>query len=375
MTSNETNRDDIIVKTSITGIIANVFLASFKAVIGIISHSIAITMDSVNNLSDAGSSLITIIGTKLSRKQPDKKHPWGYGRIEYLSAMLISVIVLYAGTVSFTESVKKVISPEIPEYSAASLVIVSVAVAVKIILGRYVKKTGERVNSDSLVNSGTDALMDAVISASTLAAAVIYIISGLSLEAWLGAIISVVIIKSGIDMLRDTLSDILGQRIDPETAKAVMDCMMEFPEVLGVYDLIFHDYGPDKINCSAHIEISDTMTADKIDRLENDIAVRVYSEYNIIITAIGIYAADLRDPETVRIRGEIYKIAAETEYILQIHGFYLDKDEKFMKFDVIVSFDADDRNRVYGEFLQRIKGCYPEYKIIANQDTDFSVSE
>ena len=375
MSSNVVSRDRIIVRTSIIGIAANVFLAAFKAVIGILSHSIAITMDSVNNISDAGSSLITIIGTKLSQKQPDKKHPWGYGRIEYLSAMLISLIILYAGITSLTESVKKIISSEIPDYSAVSLVIVGVAVLVKIFLGRYVKKTGESVKSDSLINSGTDALMDSIISASTLAAAIVYIISGVSLEAWLGAVISVVIIKSGIDMLKDTLSEILGQRIEPDTVNAVVKCMMQFPDVRGVYDLIFHDYGPDKINCSAHIEIPDTMTADQIDRLQNDIAVKVYKEYNIIITAIGIYAIDEKDPDVVNARSQVSQIADETEYVLQVHGFYLDKIKKFIKFDVIISFDAADRNIVYQQFVGKIQNAYPDYKIIANQDTDFSVSE
>ncbi len=375
MSSNVVSRDRIIVRTSIIGIAANVFLAAFKAVIGILSHSIAITMDSVNNISDAGSSLITIIGTKLSQKQPDKKHPWGYGRIEYLSAMLISLIILYAGITSLTESVKKIISPEIPDYSAVSLVIVGVAVLVKIFLGRYVKKTGESVKSDSLINSGTDAFMDSIISASTLAAAIVYIISGVSLEAWLGAVISVVIIKSGIDMLKDTFSEILGQRIEPDTVNAVVKCMMQFPDVRGVYDLIFHDYGPDKINCSAHIEIPDTMTADQIDRLQNDIAVKVYKEYNIIITAIGIYAIDEKDPDVVNARSQVSQIADETEYVLQVHGFYLDKIKKFIKFDVIISFDAADRNIVYQQFVGKIQNAYPDYKIIANQDTDFSVSE
>ena len=194
----EQSRERIIVQTSIIGIIANVFLAGFKAVIGLMTHSIAIVLDAVNNISDAGSSLITIIGTKLAGREPDKKHPFGYGRIEYLSAMIISVIVLYAGVTSFVESVKQIIHPETPEYNTVSLIIVAVAVAVKILLGRYVKGVGEKVNSDSLVNSGEDATLDSIISASTLVAAIIFLLFKVSLEAWLGAVISLVIIKSGI---------------------------------------------------------------------------------------------------------------------------------------------------------------------------------
>ena len=210
-----TPREKIIVRTSIIGIVANIFLAAFKAVIGLMSNSIAIVLDAVNNISDAGSSLITIIGTKLAGREPDKKHPFGYGRIEYLSAMVISVIVLYAGVTSLVESVKKIITPETPEYTTTSLVIVGIAVLVKIVLGRYVKSVGLKVNSDSLVNSGEDATLDSVISASTLVAAAVFLIAGISLEAWLGAVISLVIVKSGIEMLKDTVSRLLGERNDP----------------------------------------------------------------------------------------------------------------------------------------------------------------
>jgi len=201
-------RERIVIKTSVIGIITNVFLAGFKTVIGLLSNSIAIVLDAVNNISDAGSSVITIVGTKLAGKAPDKKHPFGHGRIEYLSAMMIAVIILYAGTTSLIESVKQIIRPEIPDYNPTSLIIIAVAVVVKIFLGAYVKKVGQKVKSDSLVNSGADATLDAVISFSTLVAAVVFMIFGLALEAYLGAVISVIIIKSGTLMLMGTISQL-----------------------------------------------------------------------------------------------------------------------------------------------------------------------
>ena len=255
----EISREKTIVRTSVTGIAANVFLAAFKAVIGLTSHSIAIVLDAVNNISDAGSSLITIVGTKLAGREPDKKHPFGYGRIEYLSAMIISVIVLYAGITSLVESVKRIVRPETPDYSAVSLVIVAVAVVVKIVLGRYVKGVGVRVNSDSLINSGEDATLDSVISASTLVAAGVFLIFKISLEAWLGAIIAIVIIKSGIEMLRETLSQILGERADAELARSIKATVTGYPEISGAYDLVLHNYGPDAYNGSVHIEVPDTL--------------------------------------------------------------------------------------------------------------------
>lgn len=369
------SRDKVIIRTSITGIAANVLLAAFKAAVGALSHSIAIVLDAVNNISDAGSSLITIIGTRLAQKQPDKKHPWGHGRIEYLSAMLISGIIIYAGVTAFIESVKKIISPEVPDYSAASLIIVASAVVVKIVLGRFVKKKGEEVNSESLVNSGKDALMDSVISASTLLAAIIFLTTGLRTEAWLGAVISLLIIKSGIDMLRDTISELLGQRIDKETAKAVHDSIMSFPQIQGVYDLIFHDYGPERINCSAHIEIPHTMTADEIDELQRNVTAKLYCEHGIILTALSVYAVNTTDEKIIAIRNDVYKTAMDIDHVIQVHGFYLREEEKRLQFDVIVDFDAEDRNKVYLEVINAVKNKYPDYSVICALDTDFSVSE
>ena len=255
----ESSRGRVIVRTSVIGILANVLLAAFKAFVGLVSGSIAIVLDAVNNISDAASSLITIIGTKLAGKSPDKKHPFGYGRIEYLSAMVISVLVLYAGITSFIESVKAIINPVKPDYTAVSLVIVAVGVAVKILLGRYVKSVGRRVNSDSLINSGEDATLDSIISAATLVAAAIYLLFNVSLEAYLGAVIAAIIIKSGVEMLRDTLSKILGERTDATLAREIKKTITSYPEVSGAYDLIMHNYGPDSYNGSVHIEVPDIL--------------------------------------------------------------------------------------------------------------------
>ena len=162
----DTERNSVIIRTSIIGIVTNVFLAAFKAVIGLMSNSIAVILDAVNNLSDALSSIITIVGTKLAGKLPDKKHPLGYGRIEYLSALTVAGIIFYAGVTSAVESVEKILYPEKPEYGTISLVIIAAAVVVKIVLGKYVKSQGETVNSGSLIASGSDALFDAVLSLS-----------------------------------------------------------------------------------------------------------------------------------------------------------------------------------------------------------------
>lgn len=370
--ANKEHRDAVIIRTSVIGIIANVLLAAFKAFIGLASNSIAIVMDAVNNISDAASSVITIVGTKLAGREPDKKHPFGYGRIEYLSAMIISVLVLYAGVTAFTESVKKILHPETPDYSVVSLVIVAVAVVVKILLGRYVKSVGEKVNSDSLVNSGEDATLDSIISAATLIAAVIYLIFYVSLEAWLGAMIAVVIIKSGIEMLRDTLSKILGERADAELAREIKKTIISHSKVSGVYDLVMHNYGPDSYNGSVHIEVPDTLSADDLDKLIRKISVDVYSKHDVILTAVGVYSVNTKDPEAIEVRERVRELVLGSQYVIQMHGFYVDRVEKTMRFDMVISFDAKDRSEVYRQVLAKVQNAFPDYTLQVTMDTDFS---
>ena len=371
-TTTADDRDRKIIRTSIIGILANIFLVAFKAFIGLTSNSIAIVMDAVNNLSDAASSVITIIGTKLARREADRKHPFGYGRIEYLSAMVISVLVLYAGITAFIESVKKIITPETPDYTPVALIIVAAGVIVKIALGLYVKSVGKKVNSDSLINSGQDATLDSIISASTLVAAAVYIIFHISLEAWLGAVIAVVIIKSGIEMLRDTLSKILGERADAELAREIKRTVNSFPEVLGSYDLVLHNYGPDAFHGSVHIEVPDTFTADELDRLTRKLTAAVYEKTGVILTAVGVYSSNTKDALAVKTRKRVSEIALSHEHVMQMHGFYFDSEEKSIRFDIIVSFDAKDRREVCRQVTADIQKAFPDYMLEIVLDTDFS---
>ena len=368
------SRDKVIIRTSIIGILANVLLAAFKAAVGIASNSIAVVLDAVNNLSDALSSIITIVGTKLAGKLPDKKHPLGYGRIEYISAMIVSGIVLYAGITSAVESVKKIIHPEKPEYSVISLVIIAVAVVVKIVLGRYVKAKGEEVNSGSLVASGSDAMFDAILSASVLACAIIFMITGISLEAFVGAVISVIIIKSGVEMMIETLNEILGVRADEETTDRIKELLTGEDEVQGAYDLIMFNYGPDKNLASVHLELPDTMSVREVDRLTRKLERKVYKETGVVLVAVGVYSYNTGDDEAARIQKDVRERVLAHDWAVQLHGFYVDVETKEMTFDVVISFDINPREALTilnGE----MKKAYPDYKIAIAPDVDVSVTQ
>ena len=366
-------RNRVIIRTSILGITANVVLALLKALVGMATHSIAITLDAVNNFTDAGSSVITIAGTKLASKKPDKKHPWGHGRIEYLSAMLLGALVLSAGISSLIEAVRKIIDPRTPEYTSVSLILVAICVLVKIFLGRYVTSAGRCAKSETLVNSGRDALLDALVSASTLAAALLYLLYGVSLEAWIGALISVLIIKTGFEMQLNTISEILGQRVDADLVRAVCRTVESFDEVYGVYDMIFHDYGPNRVNGSLHVEVDDAMTAREISDLLRRIAVKVYQEHQVQLTAIGIYSMNTKDRKAMRLREEITKIAMAHSHVLQLHGFSL--KENVVQFDIIVDFEADDPEKIRDEIAAGVSAAYPELTVRAFCDADYNFSE
>ena len=365
-------RQQVIVKTSLIGIITNIFLAAFKAVLGFLSNSIAIVLDAINNLSDVLSSVITIVGAKLAEKEPDREHPFGHGRVEYLSAMIIAVIILYAGITSFAESVKKLINPEIPEYSNITLIFVAVAIVVKILLGRYSKKIGEEVNSESLINSGKDAINDAIISSSTLVAAIIFILFDVSLEAYLGIAISIIIIKAGIEMIRSTYSQILGERVEKDISLGIKKTVASFPEVKGAFDLVLSDYGPDTYLGSIHIEVMDTMTAAEIDKLTRIITSKVYKEHNVLLSAIGIYSINTKDKEAMKVKEKIRNIIKDNKDIIQLHGFYYNKEDKAISFDIIIDFACKDKIAVYQEVFDKVQELYPDYKIRITLDADVS---
>ena len=365
------DREKTIVRTSFIGIGANVLLAAFKAVIGIVSNSIAVTLDAVNNLSDALSSVITIIGAKLGAKDPDKKHPLGYGRIEYLSSMLVAAIVLYAGITSLVESVKKIIHPETADYSTISLVIIAVAIVVKLVLGAYVKKQGEKVNSGALIASGSDASFDAILSASVLASAIIFLIWGISLEAYVGVVISAFIIKAGCEMMSETLSDIIGQRGDQDEVRGLKQLICEEEEVLGAYDVTLFNYGPNKNYGTAHIELPDTMSVDDVDRITRRIQNKVFQKTGIILTGIGVYSYNTSNDEAAQMRNRIRDIVLSHDWALQIHGFYADIEMKTVRFDVVVSFDVD-KNEAVKELLEEVSKEYPDYKFTIVPDADVS---
>ena len=366
------NRERVVVKTSIISIISNIILAGFKAFVGFLANSIAIISDAVNNLSDALSSIITIVGTKLAGKAPDREHPYGHGRIEYMTSFIVSAIVLYAGITALVESIKKIINPEVADYSTITLVILIAGIIVKFALGLYVKKKGKEVNSDSLVASGSDAFNDAILSISVLASAIIYMIFDISLEAYVGVLLAIFIIKAGLELIKESVDNMLGVRVESDLARSIKKEITKDKDIQGAYDLVLNDYGPDRYLGSIHIEVSDTLSVADIDKISRKITKTILRKYGVLLHTIGVYSVNTKDKKIIEAQKEISKIVFSHEGILQMHGFYLDEEDKSISFDIIIDFKIKNREEVYKEIYDEVQNKYKNYKIDINLDIDIS---
>ena len=369
---NTNSRSKSIIRTSRICIAVNFVLAAFKLVLGFLSNSVAIITDGINNVTDVLSSIITIIGTRLSEKEPDRKHPFGYGRIEYLSSLVIGAFILFAGIESFKNSIDKIINPVKGDYSTLTLLILAVAVVVKIGIGLYTKKQGNELDSEALIASGKDAVNDSIASTAVFIAGIIYILSGQSIEAYVGAIISLVIIKTGFDTLKESSDIILGESTDTALASKIRDSILSFPEIEGVYDIVIHSYGKEKMLGSAHIEISDRYKVSWVDNLQRAIIRKVKENTGVDMLGISVYAINTHSKEVMDARECVKKAVEEIKDAREMHGFYIDSVDKTMNFDVIQEFGIRSKEELKEELIKKVQEIYPEYAVMIDVDYDFT---
>ena len=365
------NRSKEIIRTSVIGIIANVLLASFKAIVGLLAHSVAVVLDAVNNLSDALSSVITIIGTKLSMRPADSKHPFGYGRVEYFTAIIIAVIVLTTGITSLVESVKKIINPTEPDYTTVTLIVIIAAIATKLVLGWYVRRQGKKLESDALVASGADALFDAVITLATLISAGVMLIWNVSLDGYLGALISLLIIKAGIEMLASPINQLLGAKVSPELVHAIKSEVSSMEGVQGVFDIILHNYGPNVSIGSLHIGVPDTMNARQIHGLTRKISETMMANHGIIMT-VGVYANATGDDKYARLQKDVIQTLARQEHVIQIHGFFYDEAAGSISLDVVPDRSVTDDEAFISLLKEQLRAAVPGVPVSIIIDHNYS---
>ena len=368
---NSAARNRGITLASIKGIIGNVVLVIFKMIVGLASNSIAIILDAVNNLTDVLSSVLTIVGTKLAAKGADKEHPFGHGRIEYMTTMAIAFIILGAGLGSLKESIEKILHPEVSTFDVPSLAIIAVAIVVKVVMGRYIKAQGEKYKSDALVASGIDALFDAVITFATLVSAALVFFFDFDIQGYVGAAISVLILKAAYDILKEMYNHLLGVRADDNLVREIKETIAQHPNVGGVYDLVLNNYGPGETIGSVHITVPDTMTMADIHPLTKSIAVHLYTKFGIAMT-VGVYAENQPSLEVLEIRQALDQVVSLYTHVVQVHAFYVQEEKKVIYYDIIFDFDEEDPHGTLEKIKAEMQKRCPEYTQFAIVDTDFS---
>lgn len=364
------NRESQIVRISLQGMAVNIALVIFKGSVGFLSHSISVLLDALNNLSDVFSQVVTIVGTKLSTKQPDKKHPYGYGRLEYVSAAIVASLVLVAGFHAAKQSLEAIVHPDPAHYSDIALLIIGVGVFAKLFLGLYVKKAGNRIHSDALIAMGTDSLMDSILTFATFATAIITRFFGIYLESYLGLILSIFVLRAGFEIFGETINSLIGGRTDSEISLNIKKKIRGFQGVLGAYDLILHDYGPARSIGSVHIEVPADMTADQIHLLTKRIIADIKEEFGIVLT-VGIYATNT-DQKILQMKEKAIKICRTHEFFMQLHGFFVDEERKIILFDTLISYKAPQAVAVAESIKVQCQKEFPGYTIVVNIDHDFS---
>ena len=359
-----------IIGVSIIGIVANLLLGVLKAVLGLLSGSIALISDALNNITDSSSSLITIVGTKLAAKAPDKQHPFGHGRTEYLTSLLIGGIVFLTGFQSLISSVKAVFNKEDINTDITTVIIIIATIAAKVLLGTFTENSGKKLNSTALIASGADAKNDAVVSVVTLISSILYMFAKISVDGIAGVIISVFILKTAYEVLSDTIKKLLGERVDGEMVRGIKDIVRNTEGVINCFDLILNDYGPDFYTGSINVEIEDDRSIGEMYPILHEAQTKIYNKYNVFLV-FGFYSVDVDDERYIKIKSLLKNYKENERHIINYHGIVIDEKDKTIYCDITRDFDITSETVI--ENVNRIlKGEFPEYNIHVNIDTEFS---
>lgn len=300
------------------GIISNLILCTFKILVGIVSKSISILADGINNLSDASASLITLLGFKIAAKKPDKDHPYGHGRTEYLTGLAISLMIIVIGVQLMRSSIEKTLHPEAAEFSWVTVTVLAAAIAIKLWQASFNKGIGKLISSDALMATAADSRNDVISTSAVLIAAIISGLTSLNLDGPMGIAVAAFIMWSGISLVKETIAPILGMPPDAETVKELSQMILSSEGILGIHDLIIHDYGPGRFFASVHAEVDGSEDVFLIhDRIDN-IEVRVLNELGILLT-IHMDPVVVGDPLVDTVKAQLEEIVDSTEGIINVH--------------------------------------------------------
>lgn len=375
-TSNSSVRNKYGYLGGVVGITLNLILFIIKFSVGLITQSIAVTADAFNNLSDVLSSVITILGVKLSSKPADKEHPFGHGRIEYLSALIVSFIILIVGFNFLKSSFEKIINPTEIYFQLIPFILLLVSILFKIWLSRFNLFLGKAINSSVLKASGQDALNDVFASCTTVIALLAAKYISFPLDGYIGFLVSLFILYSGFNILKETVDPILGTKPDLELVNAIEDEILKYPNILGVHDLVIHSYGPNKLMASIHAEVPHTLSIFKIHEIIDKAEQEVSDKLNILLV-IHMDPVNLDDKDTNDTLDFMQDIFEQFPEILSFHDFRVvgTGDYKNILFDIVIDSGnntADFKNNLIDSIDSKVKEFYPNYNTVITIDINYS---
>ena len=348
----------------------NLLLAVFKITAGIIAHAHAVMLDGVNSFSDMISSLLTILSSYIAGRRGTKDHPLGYGRLEYISSLLVTMIVMYVGAITLVNAVKAIIHPhDPPDYSTLVIVIMVVSLLCKTAYGMLMRRKGRELSSAAMIMTGMDSLGDALISVAILAAIVIYRTTGADIEHYLCIFIALMIMRTGIGMIRECITKILGTRLSDEDRKKIIAIAAGFDEVMNVSNLMMHNYGEGYDVGSLDIEVDDRLTAAEISRLTRRI-IRSAEEQGVTLTSVGISGTNTTDPDMLVVWDAIIDAARKYDGIKKVHSLMIDQEERVIDFAVVPDYSVKSRDESIREFTEEIEGMYPDMTIGIREEID-----
>lgn len=353
------SREGAVVTVSALNILVNLISAAVKVVIGMAVSSIAIVSEGVNNATDSATSLITIVGTKLSAKHPTEKHPFGFGRIEYLTSLLIAVLILFTGAELMESSIKLIFEPQEMSISYVTMAIIAVSAILKLLLGTFTIKEGKRVDSSSLAALGTECRSDSVVSVITLVTALVFLVFRVNLDAYAGIIMALIVLKAGLEVLKETLSDLLGQSGEKELAQELYRIIRAEPLVLNAADMMLHNYGPDAYSGSVNVEIDHSKTVGEVYAALHELQLRIMHEKHITMV-FGIYAVDKDHQEIRQLREQVAAFVREQEHVTSYHALYIHPNGRDIYVDLVVDYDLADWDALRREFTDYMAARYPE---------------
>lgn len=369
-TENAAVRQQYGVLSSVVGIVCNVLLFTVKFILGSIANSIAVTADAFNNLSDVGSSIVTLVGFKMASKPADHEHPFGHGRIEYLSGLLISFFIMLVGVEIGKNSVRKIINPEPVQFSIVVVIGLAVSILVKLWMGLFNKKLGQKISSTAMEATAVDSISDVCATAVTLISVVAARFTHLPIDGVMGTIVALLILYAGYGVAKDTLNPLLGGHPDPELVKKIKDSILAHKEILGIHDLIVHDYGPSRRFASVHAEVSVhsdiILSHDVIDRAEREIAENLHVEIVIHLDPIETDCKKTND-----LRALTLNLVQEINPEFTIHDFRMVHGGTLTNFIFDINIPVETKqtdDEIKDAIAQKIKAINPEYYTVVNID-------